>query len=102
MVSLIGKTSLTFRINKKQDKIVTIGISGEVESSLGILGTDPLDWSCIATGHIWHDWNNTKSHDLYCDSWNENDMITVIVDREVGTLSYKVNGDDKGIAYSDD
>ena len=98
MIPLTGITSIIFRINKMKTKNLTIGISGE-NASIWVLGHLPLEWCCRADGSKLQ---NSKYDNKNSIDWEENNLVTLIADRDMGTLSYQVLAVDLRVAFSNE
>jgi hypothetical protein len=96
-ISLQGTTRFEFRIVEAE--MLAIGVCTDQENMGQGVGSTVESWGYLGFGILGHDNNWEK---MYGKEYGNGDKVTVIVDREAGTIEYEVNGDKQGIAFTEE
>ena len=72
-----------------------IGVTGASARLDNYVGCDRHGWAFLANRAVWHNKSKLKS---YGELFRTGDTVTVVLDLDLGTLSFCLNGKDLGIA----
>jgi hypothetical protein len=80
--------------------MITVGVATRRHNLGTQVGADADSWGFnLSTGHLVH---NGDTGVEYGRRVQEGEKITIHLDREAGTLRMEINGEDQGIAFTDD
>ncbi|OQR96682.1 hypothetical protein ACHHYP_13804 [Achlya hypogyna] len=83
------------RIDKCISKNIFVGVCTGDASLENYIGSDAHGWGFLANKAVWH--NKTKLQ-TYGDIFKQGDVVSVVLDLDVGTLSFARNGEAFGVA----
>ncbi|KDO34041.1 hypothetical protein SPRG_01315 [Saprolegnia parasitica CBS 223.65] len=83
------------RIDKCVSKNIFVGVCTSDACLDNYVGSDAYGWGFLANKAVWH--NKTKLQ-TYGDIFKQGDVVSVVLDLDVGTLSFARNGESFGVA----
>ena len=84
------------RIDRCISKNIFIGVVTESANMDNYVGSDRKGWAFLANRAVWH--NKAAKLKPYGELFRTGDIISVILDLDVGTLSFSLNGKSLGVA----
>ena len=94
-----GKNSFNMQIDEHHNKI-TLGVATRKHDINALCGSDDLSWGFnVSEGKKIH---NGEVEEGYGRRVHEGEKVTVTLDREHGTLSLAINGEDVGVGFEDE
>lgn len=92
-----GRRTFDVRVEELSDKYIGIGVATNGCSLDNYLGCDQRGWSFQPTNETWH--SDSRGEYGNGRSFDTDDVVSVEVDMDAGTISYAINSECLGVAF---
>ena len=94
---LFGVSSWEVRLDNCPKGHIFLGVATSRSNIDGYLGCDRHGWGFIGNRGVWH---NKHKENTYGKEFRTGDIVKVILDMNEGTLSFALNGEELGVAFT--